>query len=262
MAKKEPKKVVPEKELSLLEQINENLKVLNYENYEDEDIKMKAYQRVVCPFYAGHINCLGCLQTMDNLETCADEYRERIPHRPMLKWSPEYFAVEERQVEIKNNFSRMACDSCYFSDNCPQYKAKATCTIDWKSDFHTLDTKAQIDVLIQLQDTRLNIARTAELNDGGIPDQNLSAEMDRMVRLIETRSNIGANRFSFSVEGQGAEGVKSGTGILAQLFGPKKEEPLQIEESKEATIPITILAEPEFKEELVIEKKRKRGETK
>lgn len=237
MAKKAHKK-----DLSLLEIINDNLLILNAEYDELED-RVKAFRDVLCPFYKGHVNCMGCPQSIERLEECADEYRANIVHRPMLKVSPEFFAIEEREIISGNPMQKLQCDTCYFSDNCPQYKGRASCTINWGGELHTLEPKHQIDVLIQLQESRINIARTAELMDGGIPDQNLSNEIDRLTELISMKANITADKISFSMTATGGGGTAAGGGILSKIFGPKQEALPQAPATEEPIqIPATVSA--------------------
>lgn len=206
----------------LNEKIETNLLALNSLDPEDTDGSETTIKGVVCDFYKrGKCpTCIGCLQPSDRLETCKKEYVERIPYRKLEVWDPSFYTVEKR---VKKRFVEeesvlgLQCNSCYLADNCPEYKELASCAIDWSLDIGNTP-KDMIAYLIKLQTERINLARTAELLDGGVPDQNLSNEMDRLAGLIAQQNEMMQNRFSLKIEANGSSS-SAGGGILAKMFG-------------------------------------------
>lgn len=98
-----------------------------------------------------------------------------------------------------------------------------SCAIDWTAPIEELTPTNIVDYLIKIQAERVNRSQIQEKIDGGVADQNLSSEMDRLTGLIQAKQNLNSVRvnFSASVEGS-ADGVKAGGGILSQLFGKKE----------------------------------------
>jgi hypothetical protein len=239
---------------ALYELVDNNVRTLNSIPADAEQADIDAIiKEIVCPFYKGgkHKGCIGCAQRSETLQKCKDEYIEYIPHRPMRVWSPEFYELEVRE-KVKINPIGLNCDTCYLSDKCSQYKARATCSIDWGFNIEDSSPQKILDKLIELQQERISIARSAELMDGGIPDQNLSNEIDRLTNLLAARADLDTDRFSLKVEGT-AKG--NGGGILASLFGGlggAKNEQQMIEAPITPSIDVTNLKEPEF-----VEKRKK-----
>lgn len=205
---------------NLDEIIESNLRALG--DPEDDDAITTARQ-IICPFYksGGNIDCQGCGQDEDTVDDCKTTYIERIKIRPMEVWSIEFDGIEVREKKALDLNSAMGlrCDMCNISHACPEFKARATCSIDWSPQTSTHDNKQMIDELIHLQQTRINFAKANELVDGGRPDQSLSTEMDRMSTLINARAELNTSKFSFQMTGKvSGDGTKK-PGILSQVFG-------------------------------------------
>jgi hypothetical protein len=182
----------------------------------------------------------------------------KIEHRPMLVWDKSFDEIEERpKVKLASATQGLSCDTCYLKDSCPEYKFMSKCAIDWSSDIDTNNPKSMIDHLIKMQNERIQIARAAELADGGIPEQNLSYEMDRLSGLVATKNDMMMDKFSINIQGQ-QQNNSGGPGILASLFGKgastlPQHEQKSLEEPITPTIDITKI--PTFREEVVVEKK-------
>lgn len=217
------------------EKIKANLIVLSDESHEEYDENVKA---IICPFFqkGNNKDCFGCTQDIETVSACKDLYVAVIADRPMEIYSPEFDAIkvrEKKSLAELPSIGVMKCDQCYFSDSCPEYQLKSTCSIDWGSNIDATNPKAMFDKLIEMQHSRISIARAAELADGGIPDQNLSNEMDRMQTMLQSRNNMDADKFSLNIES--TTNSKVGGGLLASLFGgamkgnAPAEQPKQIE---------------------------------
>lgn len=204
------------------EKIEANLLALNSLDPEDTDSGEHTIKSVVCDFYKrGKCpTCVGCLQPHAKLEACKKEYVERIPHRKLEVWDETFYTVEKRikkRFVEEENVLGLQCNSCYLADNCPEFKELASCSIDWSLDIGNTP-KDMIGYLIKLQTERVNLARTAELLDGGIPDQNLSNEMDRLAGLVAQQNEMMQDRFSLKIEASGSSNSEGG-GIIAKMFG-------------------------------------------
>lgn len=212
-----------------------DLKTLS-ETSDPSDIK-----DIVCAFYKGgtnkHPNCFGCPQTPEYLNECKAAYESLITKRPQEFWSPDFEKIRVREKvsidEVQEDLG-LRCDSCYLHDKCPKYEAKSSCAIDFGIPDADITPKKLLDFVIKIQTERVNRAKTIEKLDGGVADQNVSSELDRLASLIEKKNNL-ENAWSFEIKGKGS-GEQS-QGILAKLFGKKDDEPKALEESKVINLP-------------------------
>lgn len=225
----------------------------------EEDYKVEVAKGVSCKFYQDGKcpACKFCLQPEDTVLACADAYVELMKVKEADVWSPELEQIEDRDtLHSVNGISiGLLCDTCYLAETCPFHKAKSTCGIEWKDkDFNPTDVKGAMSQLIALQHERITRAKMIELADGGVPDQILSAEMDRMSGLLSTLQGLNQSGFNFSISATG-EGAKAAPGILSTIFGLNKPEPALPEKPADA-IDITPAPEAETVEFVEIEKKR------
>lgn len=183
---------------------------------------------------------------------CKDTYLRGIFTKPQEFWTADW-ELPLQNTEAKKLSSESAfglnCNNCYLSSNCFSFKANTMCSIDWGENDVATEPGLMLEELIKIQYKRIRRAEMIEQLDGGVPDQNLSSEMDRLTALVAQKNSLGDSRFSMSIEASGKNGGNLGGGILAQLFGKKEE---KIEEIVTVHIPTS---EPEFKEEYIIEKK-------
>lgn len=199
-----------------------------------EDIEL--LKKSVCPFFelGGHTDCISCMKDEDSIQECKDVLLERLPIRPMDIWSPEFdlIKVEPREKVSLGELSGIGitCDFCYMSDKCPLYKKSFICGIDWGTQRPTT-AEEFMDFLIGIQHERVQRAAVFEKVDGGVPDANLSNEMDRLSGLVITKADLNRDRVSLSFNASGPA-TNNGGGILAKLFGGAKELPT-VEKPKE-----------------------------
>jgi hypothetical protein len=202
----------------LEETIDSNLRVLG--DPEDDDA-IETARNIVCPFYksGGNPDCQGCNKDDEKVDACKETYIERIKIRPMEVWEPAFDGIEVREKKPLDLTAAMGlrCDMCNLSHACPEFKARATCSVDWSPRTDTSDNKQMINQLIELQQARINFAQANELMDGGQPDQTLSVEMDRMSGLIAARADLNTSKFNINISGK-TSGEKK-PGILSQVFG-------------------------------------------
>lgn len=250
-------KVSANDEDALYERINNNLLVLGEIDVADPEGSADLIKGIVCIFYRGgkHPECRGCNQNFDRLDACKSLYVDKISARPMDVWSPDFDKIEVRE---KEKFDKppmgMQCDKCYLSEHCPKFKKMSTCAIDWSFNLESTEPKYLLEKLIKIQEERISVARAAEIIDGGTPDQNLSAEMDRMSGLVSLKQDLEADKFSLSIEGK-AQG--KGSGMLAQLFGNMGNKSKEVAETPVTpVIDISKIQEPKFEEERTPRRKR------
>jgi hypothetical protein len=192
----------------------------------------------LCPFFitGEYPECITCKQSDSDLEECKEYYLSRIVGNPMDIWDEtfEQLIVKERpKIPMREVVGiGVNCDSCYMYDKCPSFKSGFVCGIEWggqtpetPDDFYTF--------LVEVQYERVKRASVYEKIDGGVPDANLSGELDRLSNLVMSKVNAGREHFSLKIDASSPAGG-SGGGILAKLFAPTppKEEPQkQIEEA-------------------------------
>lgn len=184
---------------------------------EGEELK-----KCLCPFFekGGHIDCKVCMKAESDLEECRDYYLERIVSNPMDIWCEDFdvLKVQPRETIKAEEVTGIgiSCDSCYMYDKCPLYKKGYACGIEWSANKPQTATEF-MDFLIDTQFDRVKRAAVFEKVDGGVPDANLSGEMDRLHGFVASKIDMGRDRLSISVEAK--SGASSGGGILAKLFG-------------------------------------------
>lgn len=202
----------------------------------------------LCPFFekGGHTDCIACRKTESDLEACRDYYLERIAMFPMDIWSESFDKVvfqDRDSVDIETVVGiGINCDSCYMSDKCPMFRRGYVCGIKWDTNKPNNPTEF-MDFLISTQYERVRRAAVFEKIDGGVPDANLSTEMDRLSDYINTKDNMGRDRLSINVEASGA--ARPEGGILAKLFGgpPKLESAPVVKEIPQEVIEVTPIEE-------------------
>ena len=203
--------------------------------------------KCLCSFFkkGGDRDCLSCKQEDSKLEDCRDYYLERITKFPMDVWCEDFdkFTALSRDVEPLEEVVGIGinCDNCYMYDKCPLFKSGYVCGIKWDEN-KPKTASEMVDFLVGLQYERIKRASVFEKIDGGVPDANLSGEMDRLSSLIYQKDNLGRDKVSISMEASG----HAGGGILAKLFGgstsalPEKTEKDVIDVPTEIVEPIKI----------------------
>lgn len=122
-------------------------------------------------------------------------------------------------VKKKNDAMTMAmnisCVTCIMGENCPLYKEDSKkCRVDFGSVEGPKDFGELMQYLFTLQKKRITLGAMQEAVDGGILNDSLSKELDRMMNMMERYKSITDNRDEVTIHAKG-------TGILAQIFGAK-----------------------------------------
>lgn len=177
----------------------------------------------LCPFFekGGHPDCVACRRSEADLDECRDYYFDRIALNPMDIWCEEFdkILVQNRDKTDLEDIVGIGinCDSCYMSDKCPLFKRGFVCGIKW--DTNRPKTPMEfMDFLINTQYERVKRTAVFEKIDGGVPDANLSAEMDRLTDFLNTKDAMGREKLSINLEASGPSRSEGG-GILSKIFG-------------------------------------------
>ena len=112
----------------------------------------------------------------------------------------------------------LQCDTCHIKGVCPESRPGGDCAFDIPLE---LSTKSDIDRflvgMIEMQAQRVLFGRFAEQLDGGLPDKDLSAEMDRFFKMVEKLKDYRDNREYLKLQLEGkAEG-----GMISRIFGER-----------------------------------------
>ena len=135
--------------------------------------------------------------------------------------------------------SMRVCDTCFLKDKCPGFQPNSTCLYNIPIEVRTKDQlQALHDALLEMQTHRVLFMKMAEDLGGGYADPNLSAEMDRLNRMIKTKVDSSKNVFSATLN---ISEEPSGPGFMERMFGSNTANKVrELESPQDAD---TILAE-------------------
>jgi len=213
--KKSSKKAEIPKE-DILNIVRDNVKKL-----EEEPTDKKLKEEIVCKFFSkgGYPQCSNCIRHEDTINEHTEWYIEFMKSNPCLEWHEDLQSYSKRDKEIspdKIDYIGLNCESCYLANNCSLFRANSLCAIDWKKSDIPKEPKSILKFLIERQLARVQRGTVIEEVDGGVPDANLSSEMDRLHGLVETLVDLDKDRFSLKIEG---EAQNKGGSLLQAIFG-------------------------------------------
>jgi len=118
----------------------------------------------------------------------------------------------------------MQCNSCFISDNCPQFKEDSDCTIEWSrlfnGEFRPSDLLQSAVSVLDLQLLRISRASHMEVMNQGIMDPELTRNIQLYFELMKSfKSMMESPQPTISITAKG-DATKSG-GILSQILGLK-----------------------------------------
>lgn len=129
--------------------------------------------------------------------------------------------VEVDVIGVRSDSTR-TCNSCFLASKCPAFEAGNNCRYNIPTEVKTRDQfKALQDSLITMQSQRVLFMRFSEELEGGYADPNLSAEIDRLNKMIKQKHDIDEGVFSLRMDVKGSGG---GPGMLSRLFGSEASE--------------------------------------
>ena len=134
--------------------------------------------------------------------------------------------IKESQTITSQSTSLRACDTCFVASNCPAFKPQSMCAFKLPVEVKTKEQlRSLLNAIIEMQGQRVAFARFAEQMNGGYPDQNVSAEIDRLFRLIKTTKELTDEKayLRMTVERSGSAGV------MSAIFGDRADKLKEIE---------------------------------
>ena len=128
------------------------------------------------------------------------------------------------QVAVSSQASVRMCDSCSLAVVCPLHEPGAACKYSIPIEIRNRDQLLCIlHSLLEIQGQRIAFGRFSEELQGGYPDANLSAELDRFMKMTQSVKEIQDNRDFLKVTVEG----RAQAGVLSRLFGAERAETLR-----------------------------------
>lgn len=163
---------------------------------------------------------------------------------PVRDANGRFLKGQQAVLKPKNLYSskypKLACDTCFNAQRCPQYKAGYVCA--YNKMFKRFDTRNQGDVVRAMQSivdfslSRLQLGMLTETLNGGIPDPNVTNMMNQsmgylsQLQRMQMAMNQEVVRQTRIMRADGSQETTTQVsnpqgGILAKIFGGMNEEP-------------------------------------
>lgn len=128
------------------------------------------------------------------------------------------------QVTMMGQVSLRNCDSCSLAVVCPLHQPGSACRYAIPVEIRNRDQLLGIlHTLLEMQGQRVAFGFFSEQLQGGYPDANLSAELDRFMTMTQRVKDIQDNRDFLKVTVEG----RTQAGVLSRLFGAERAETLR-----------------------------------
>lgn len=153
------------------------------------------------------------------VEEAEDKPVERNPDGTFL---PGHKVRKPKNL-YSDKFPKLACDTCYAAQNCPEFKPGYLCA--YNKIFKKFDSRDPHDVMeqmvsiINMNSERIQRVAIFEMLDGGMPDANLTQLMQTQMNWLDMLMDL--RKYAFTRE-SGRESVQinmQGEGILSKIFG-------------------------------------------
>lgn len=126
--------------------------------------------------------------------------------------------LRNRPLVVSAASSLRQCDTCFVAATCPMMTAGSECAFHLPVAVQTREQmKSLLNAVLEMQGQRVAFMRYAEETGGGYADPNLSGEIDRLFRLVESIKSLEENRESVKISLERT----SGGGVLSQIFGDR-----------------------------------------
>ena len=110
------------------------------------------------------------------------------------------------------------CNTCFVAANCPAFKDDNTCAFNLPIEVKTPEQlKAMNTALLEMQAQRVAFMRYAEEMNGGYADPNVSQEMDRYFKMLESMKKLDEQKEFIQITAQ----KSASQGMLSAIFGDK-----------------------------------------
>jgi hypothetical protein len=152
--------------------------------------------------------------------------RQSLPvftYRPVTSTVPNPEGAGTREVTSMvahmGDADLRRCDSCALAMVCNLYESGSTCKYKIPSEIRNRDQLLGVLYsLLEMQGQRVQFTFLAEQLQGGYPDANLSAELDRFMSMTQKVKDIQDNRDFLKVTVEG----RAQAGVLSRLFGAER----------------------------------------
>lgn len=119
------------------------------------------------------------------------------------------------------------CDTCFVAANCPAFKPQNTCAFNLPVEVKTKEQlKSLLTAIIEMQGQRVAFMRFAEEMNGGYADPNVSREIDRLMKLVESVNEMGQSKEFIQITAQ----RQASGGVLSAIFGDKANQLRELNE--------------------------------
>lgn len=125
-----------------------------------------------------------------------------------------------KDVPIVNSqtTSLRQCNTCFVAANCPAFKENNTCAFNLPIEVKTPEQlKAMNTALLEMQAQRVAFMRFQEELNGGYADPNVSIEMDRYMKMLESLKKLDESKEFIQITAQ----RNASQGVLSAIFGDK-----------------------------------------
>ena len=132
--------------------------------------------------------------------------------------NPETGQMEDIDVPTvkSRSDSLRICDTCFLAAKCPMFEENSTCAYDIPITIRTKDqAQALMDTLVEIQAQRVLFMKMAEDAEGGHADPILSGEMDRLMKMMDTKHKMEQEGFTLTVTAK----QNGQAGIVDKIFG-------------------------------------------
>ena len=143
-----------------------------------------------------------------------DKKAQKEAKLPSVDGRDEMTETEKALMDKVDDGIYMECDSCILGDRCPFYEEGMVCQVPMDKIQGGGDFEEIIEFLFTLQQKRIKIGALQESADGGILDEKLSAEIDRMMNMMKTYKELMQTQDEINIQAKG-----EGTSVLKDIFG-------------------------------------------
>lgn len=134
----------------------------------------------------------------------------------------------ERKLMTISERSGRRCNNCYVADVCVDFRPDAACAYDIPVEAKTAEQRGRIRKgVIEMQVQRVAFLKLAEDRMGGYPDPNLTAEMDRLFKLMAIDHEIEDDRDSFEMTIKSKGHMSTIDRIFGKEAPPRHGQPLE-----------------------------------
>ena len=170
---------------------------------------------------------------------------QEVTSMPVFGYQMKTIVENENGIDVlkdvpvvqSNTASLRQCDTCFVAANCPAFKPQNTCAFNLPIEVKTPEQlKAMNTALLEMQAQRVAFMRYSEELNGGYADPNVSQEMDRYFKMLDSMKKLDEQKEFIQI----SSSRSTSGGVLSAIFGDKvqamKEYPQVISEEKTTMI--------------------------